>query len=95
METLVREAARRGILIEPDTHYYASGRSSRNCFRMGVTSIPADKIRDGVRQLRELMWELASGEPDLLDEDDPGCCRARNSQRAMRGSNMDLQDGLR
>jgi len=86
VEGLVREAARRGILIEPDTHYYASGRSSRNSFRMGVTSIPADKIRVGVRQLRELMWELASGEPDLLDEDDPGLLQGDELERAMRGS---------
>jgi GntR family transcriptional regulator/MocR family aminotransferase len=86
VEGLVREAARRGILIEPDTHYYASGQSSRNSFRMGVTSIPADKIRDGVRQLRELMWKLASGEPDLLDEDDPGLLQGDELQRAMRGS---------
>jgi GntR family transcriptional regulator/MocR family aminotransferase len=86
VETLAGEAARRGVLIEPDTHYYASSRSSRNCFRMGVTSIPPDSIRDGVRELRELMWELDSGESEFLDESDPAWLRGDELERAIRGS---------
>ena len=86
VENLVREAARRGILIEPDTHYYVSPRSSRNSFRMGVTSIPANRIREGVKQLRELMWELASGEAELLDENDPALLRGEQLERSMRDS---------
>lgn len=68
--TLSRKAAERGILIEPDTHYYASEGRSRNCFRMGVTSIPRTRIREGVAKLRELMWELTSGEEEFLSKDD-------------------------
>lgn len=86
VESLAREAARRGILIEPDTHYYASSKSSRNCFRMGVTSIPADKIRDGVKHLRELMWELSSGGAELLEEDDPNLLKGQELESAMKGS---------
>jgi GntR family transcriptional regulator/MocR family aminotransferase len=86
VETLAREAARRGILIEPDTHYYANRRSSRNCFRMGVTSIPVDRIRPGVEHLRELMWDLASGEDEFLDENDPGLLKGEDLERMMRGS---------
>lgn len=86
VENLVQEAAKRGILIEPDTHYYAGSRSSRNCFRLGVTSIPADRIRDGVRQLRELMWQLASGAAEFLDLDDPALLRAETLVRTMSGS---------
>jgi GntR family transcriptional regulator/MocR family aminotransferase len=86
VENLVQEAAKRGILIEPDTHYYAGSRSSRNCFRLGVTSIPADRIRDGVRQLRELMWQLASGAAESLDADDPALLRAEALVRTMSGS---------
>ncbi|NCF61577.1 MAG: aminotransferase class I/II-fold pyridoxal phosphate-dependent enzyme, partial [Gammaproteobacteria bacterium] len=70
VEKLALEASRRGILIEPDTHYYASNKGSKNYFRMGVTSIPENNIREGVKQLRELMWELASGEAEFLDESD-------------------------
>jgi len=91
VETLVREAARRGILIEPDTHYYASPQASRNCFRMGVTSIPADRIREGVKQLRELMWELASGRADLLDKSDASLLREEDLKRVMPGSRWTYQ----
>ena len=86
VETLAREAARRGILIEPDTHYYDSEDSARNCFRMGVTSIPTERIREGVEKLREVMWELARGEDEFLDEDDPGLLRGEDLERVMRGS---------
>lgn len=68
VETLIRRAARRGILIEPDTHYYASGDRSRNCFRMGVTSIPKENIREGVEKLHGLMLELTSREEEFLDD---------------------------
>ena len=81
---VLREAARRGILVEPDTHYYANPQSSRNCFRMGVTSIPVERIRPGVEQLRELMWELASGKDEVLDENDPDLLRGKALERAMR-----------
>ena len=86
VETLAREAARRGILIEPDTHYYANNESSRNCFRMGVTSIPTERIRDGVEQLREVMWELAKSEDEMLDENNPGLLRGKDLERLMPGS---------
>jgi GntR family transcriptional regulator/MocR family aminotransferase len=86
VEMLAREAARRGILVEPDTHYYANPQSSRNCFRMGVTSIPVERIRPGVEQLRELMWELASGEDEFLDENDPELLKGEHLERIMRGS---------
>jgi GntR family transcriptional regulator/MocR family aminotransferase len=86
VESLAQEAAKRGILIEPDTHYYAGSRSSRNCFRLGVTSIPAERIREGVRQLRDLMWDLTQGVAEFLAEDDPGLLRGPALQRAMAGS---------
>jgi GntR family transcriptional regulator/MocR family aminotransferase len=83
---LAKEAAKRGILIEPDKHYYAGRRTSRNCFRMGVTSIPLDRIREGVEHLRELMWEISSGEAEFLDEEDPGFLRGEELERTMRGA---------
>jgi GntR family transcriptional regulator/MocR family aminotransferase len=84
--TLAREAAKRGILIEPDTHYYAESHKSKNCFRMGVTSIPKARIREGVEKLRDQMWELRSGEEDFLDENDPGLLRGKALREAMCGA---------
>jgi GntR family transcriptional regulator/MocR family aminotransferase len=86
VEKLARKAAKRGILIEPDTHYYASSKSSRNCFRMGVTSIPERKIREGMKQLMKLMWELDSGKAEYLEENDPAFLRGEALEQAMRGS---------
>jgi len=83
---LARKAAKRGILIEPDKHYYAGSRTSKNCFRMGVTSIPREKIREGVRHLRELMWELSSDEAEFLDKGDPAFLNGKELERTMRGS---------
>lgn len=86
VENLAQQAAKRGILIEPDTHYFAGARASRNSFRMGVTSIPADRIREGVRQLQEVMWELTSGQAEFLDEEDPHLLRGDGLHQMMSGS---------
>ena len=91
VEQLAREAARRGILIEPDTHYYAHDKGSRNCFRMGVTSIPADRIREGVERLRELMWELSSGEAEFLDPGNPAFLRGKALEETLGGSSWIYQ----
>lgn len=58
VKDLVRAAAEHGILIEPMDHYYATPNAAANCFRMGVTSIPHDRIRAGVIQLRNLLHDL-------------------------------------
>ncbi len=67
MKFLVQEAAKRGVLIEPMEHYYAASKVSENCFRMGVTSIPADRIREGVDQLRDLIHDLTTHEIESFD----------------------------
>ena len=88
VELLTEEAARKGILIEPDTHYYAGRRKSRNWFRMGVTSIPGERIREGVRQLRDLMWDLGYGDKVMLDENDPGLLKGEALQQMMTGATL-------
>jgi GntR family transcriptional regulator/MocR family aminotransferase len=59
-EYLREEAAKLGILIEPVKRYFASTEHPENCFRMGVTSIPNDKIREGVQRLAELIHKLTA-----------------------------------
>lgn len=88
VDRLTREAAKRGILIEPDTPYFAGRGAARNCFRMGVTSIPEERIREGVERLRELMWELSKTEGQILDPDDPHLLRGQALDRAMRGASI-------
>lgn len=67
VEFIASEAERRGILIEPVGHYYAESEHAENCFRMGVTSLPAEKIRAGVAELTELIRVLASGRVEHLE----------------------------
>jgi GntR family transcriptional regulator/MocR family aminotransferase len=55
VEAFAHAAAQRGILIEPVRHYYADPERAENCFRMGVTSLPLERIRPGVERLVELI----------------------------------------
>jgi GntR family transcriptional regulator/MocR family aminotransferase len=60
VELLVQEAAKRGILIEPVAHYYATANAPENYFRMGISSIPVEKIREGVERLTDLVRDLSA-----------------------------------
>jgi GntR family transcriptional regulator/MocR family aminotransferase len=55
VEAFAHAAAQRGILIEPVRQYYANPENAENCFRMGVTSLPLERIRPGVERLVELI----------------------------------------
>lgn len=88
VDILAREAAKRGILIESDTHYFAHRKSARKCFRMGVTSIPTQRIREGVERLRELMWDLSKVEGVMLAEDDPHLLKGSELKRALSGASI-------
>ncbi|MDN7134598.1 PLP-dependent aminotransferase family protein [Pseudidiomarina terrestris] len=53
------EAAKHGILIEPVERFYAGSEHPHHYFRLGVSSIPTEKIREGVELLAQIMreWE--------------------------------------
>jgi GntR family transcriptional regulator/MocR family aminotransferase len=65
-EYLREEAAKLGILIEPVKRYFASTAHPENCFRMGVTSIPNEKIRAGVKELADLIHQLTADYEEKL-----------------------------
>lgn len=88
IEVLAQEAAKRGILIEPDTHYFARPKKARKTFRMGVTSIPTNRIREGVERLRELMWDLSKVDGVVLDDDDPHLLRAPDLEKTLSGASI-------
>lgn len=64
---LANEAAKRGVLIEPADRFYAAPGPASNHFRMGVTAIPAGKIREGVAILAEVIRSLTQPGLDQLD----------------------------
>lgn len=88
VKTLVTEAAKRGILIEPDSHYYSSTSPPRNYFRLGVTSIPEENIRAGVNQLTRLIRELRADKIQYMDSDDPALLGAKKLQQVMCGATI-------
>ncbi len=57
-EYLREKAAEIGILIEPVKHYFSTADYPENCFRMGITSIPNNRIQEGVKKLAELIHQL-------------------------------------
>lgn len=67
VDYLTQEAAKRGILIEPVSHFYANSKVPANYFRLGISSIPVDNIRHGIYLLRELIRELSSDHIERLD----------------------------
>jgi GntR family transcriptional regulator/MocR family aminotransferase len=85
---LVAECARRGILIEPDTHFYGGTRRPRNYYRLGVTSIPENRIREGVQQLSQTLQDLAGEQLETLDPNDSGLCSGADIEQALRGANL-------
>ena len=64
---LVAEAAKHGILLEPVSHFYSFQENANNCFRMGITSLPVERIREGVEQLAELIRSMAASHLENLD----------------------------
>jgi GntR family transcriptional regulator/MocR family aminotransferase len=88
VKKLVNEAAKRGILIEPDNHYYSTRKHPRNYFRLGVTSIPKENIRAGVIQLTGLIRELSADQIQYLDPHDPNLLDAGKLHAVMSGATI-------
>ncbi len=55
---LKREAISRGILIESGDVYFLPEEAPLNFFKLGYSSIPAEKIEPGIRKLAELIHQL-------------------------------------
>ncbi len=85
---VAREAAKRGLLIEPVDHYYATRNAPRNCFRMGITSIPHERIRDGVLQLRDLFHDLTQNKTETFASAKGAHLRGEVLDKAVRGTTM-------
>jgi GntR family transcriptional regulator / MocR family aminotransferase len=56
---LATQALARGVVIEPGGVFFASSRPPRHFMRMGYSSIPIERIDEGVRELAACIAELA------------------------------------
>jgi GntR family transcriptional regulator/MocR family aminotransferase len=59
-ELLAREAARRGVLLEPGSGYFAHANQPCNFFRLGFSSIDESRIEPGIRLIAHTIAELSS-----------------------------------
>jgi GntR family transcriptional regulator/MocR family aminotransferase len=55
---LERAASERGIIIEPGDVCFMDDKPPRNFFRLGLSSIPLDRIEPGIEQLAEVVHKL-------------------------------------
>ncbi|AWL10728.1 HTH-type transcriptional regulator TauR [Saliniradius amylolyticus] len=62
------QAAEKGILIEPVERFYARTEKARGFFRLGVRSIPKDKIRPGIQELAKLIDDVEAREDATFGE---------------------------
>jgi GntR family transcriptional regulator/MocR family aminotransferase len=51
-ERLMERALDHGVLIEPGTPFYIDPEEGRRRFRLGFSSIPAERVGEGIRRLR-------------------------------------------
>lgn len=80
------EAERHGILVEPVDRYYMNKDSAESCFRMGVTSLDADKIRPGVERLVKVIRDLVKGQVETLSNTSGTWLTGDALQEAMAGA---------
>lgn len=85
---LVEEAAQHGVLLEPVERYYDNPRNAENCFRMGVTSIPQERIVAGVRRLVDLIRHLVRGQVEQLDSAVGTWLRGDQLEQALSGATI-------
>lgn len=84
---LAREAALRGILIEPVAEYFAEANPQRNLFRMGVTGLPAERVRPGVAALAEVLRDI-SARRQPVSGTGPSWLSGDELERHMRGAKI-------
>lgn len=80
---LARRAAAVGVLVEPIRTIDGSG-----TLCMGVTGIPADRIREGVRHLARLVRSGLAGSPGRIGDDGVAPLVARQLRKSLAGSTM-------
>jgi GntR family transcriptional regulator/MocR family aminotransferase len=88
VESFARSAAERGILIEPVGHYYADKSRAENCFRMGVTSLPIEKIRPGVERLVQLIRSQVRSQVEHLTDSEGDWLTGSDLREAMAGATI-------
>lgn len=88
VDKLISAAAKRGILVEPVSHYYANADEAENCFRMGITSIDIERIRPGVTRLVELIRSQVRDQVEQLSTSAGDWLVGHDLEAAMAGATI-------
>jgi GntR family transcriptional regulator / MocR family aminotransferase len=83
---LAREAATRGILIEPVADYYLIANPQRHLFRLGITALPVERVRAGVQALALVVRDIAARQAPT--DGDSGWLQSAELQRALQGASI-------
>jgi len=86
--SLAREAAKRGLLIEPATRFYAREGEGVSAFRMGVSGVPVERIRPGVAVLAQVMRDLGDPALDRLDAARSSWLSGAHIERVLSGATL-------
>jgi GntR family transcriptional regulator/MocR family aminotransferase len=92
IDAFTRAAAQRGVLVEAVMHYYDDEESAGNCFRMGVTSLPVERVRPGVTRLVELIRSQVSNYVECLSKTKGDWLRGEGLVAAMSGATILYQE---
>ncbi len=85
---LMKEAERQGVLIEPADHFFATRDRPVNMFRLGISSIPSERIREGVAQLSRAMVAVMDSAGATAADHGDGILSAEEIKAALSGATM-------
>jgi len=87
VDILTRTAEAHGVLIEPVGRYYAAD-APPNAFRLGVTSIPTERVRDGVAALAQAIRTVEGVDSGSTEAEVVGALTSRALTAAMSGATL-------
>lgn len=84
---LIRAAEAQGILLEPVSDYFAHPADHQNMFRLGITSLPLENIRPGVKLLSKIMTDLTADNAGYAAVEQPKL-KSEALQKLMPGTTL-------
>lgn len=88
VERLAKVAEAQGVLIEPASTYFADPKNHRHIFRLGVTSLPSERIREGVERLSRIITQLCASPAEPSETNVREHVKGANIQSALADTDL-------
>lgn len=88
VERLAKVAEAQGILIEPASTYFADPKLHRHIFRLGVTSLPSERVRPGIERLSKIITHLCAAPTEHSSYKDSERLSGPAVQSALEGTDL-------